>query len=261
MMKAMLATLLCATCMHAVAQKAHFVIGVENIDYYPLHTSARAPGYSGFARDVLDAFAQQHGYVFTYVPLPIQRLLITFLNDATLDFKYPDNPSWQPALRQQVAIRYSMPLVSSEEGALVLPARKGRPLSQLKSIGTVLGFTPAPYLEMINDKTLALTTAANFDGLLRHVLAGHLDAVYINVDVGSYLLTENLNAPNGLVFDAGLPHVRSDFSLSTRRHAHVIVEFDQFLRRQHALIDALRAKYGIGGNRALDAKRLAPSSK
>ncbi len=54
-----------------------------------------------------------------------------------------------------------------------------------------------------------------------------------------------MRLPGGLVFDPGLPHARSDFSLATLRHAEVISEFDTLLRREQPLLQKLRAKYKI----------------
>lgn len=222
-----------------------FTVGVENLQYYPLHTTDRANEYSGYAREVLDAFARQQGYNFLYVPLPINRLYAAFLREQTLDFKYPDHPKWREELRQSLKVSYSGVVVTSEEGAMVLPKNKGRPLSQIHSMGTVLGFTPWPYLPAIESKAIVLTTSNSFDGLLRHALAEHLDAIYINVDVANYLLSTDLKAPGGLLFDPGLPHARSDFRLSTLRHEDVVEQFSQFLLREQALLQQLRAKYKI----------------
>lgn len=227
------------------APARQYTIGVEELQYYPLHTTGRNAAFSGFARDVLDAFAKQQGYTFRYVPLPINRLYVAFLNEKSVDFKYPDNPKWKTEMRAGLKIAYSAPLVTSEEGALVLPNKKGRALHQIKSLGTVLGFTPWPYLPAIERKVLVLTVDSGLDGLLRHAMAGHIDAVYANVDVANYVLAEQLKAPGGLVFDPGLPHARSDFSMSSIRHPQVVTEFDAFLRRAQPLLRQLRGKYKI----------------
>lgn len=228
-----------------VAPRKSYTIGVEDLQYYPLHTTSNDHAFGGFAREVLDMFAKEKGYAFRYVPLPVNRLYVAFLKERTLDFKYPDNPRWRQDLRGAARIRYSATLVASDEGAMVLPQNKGRALRQVKSLGTVLGFTPWPYLPAIDSKAIALSTSSGFEGLLRHALANHLDAVYINVDVANYLLAAELKTPGGLVFDPGLPHARSDFSLSTLRHADVLTEFDAFLRRERPLLQALKLKYGI----------------
>lgn len=222
-----------------------YTIGVEDLKYYPLHTTGSGATFGGFAREVLDLFAKEKGYAFRYVPLPVNRLYVAFLKERTLDFKYPDNPRWKEDVRGATKIHYSATLVTSAEGAMVLPINLGRPLWQIKSLGTVLGFTPWPYLPAINNKAITLSTSSGFEGLLRHALAEHIDAVYINVDVANHLLAEALKMPGGLVFDPGLPHARSDFSLSTLRHPEVLNEFDDFLRRERLQLQRLKRQYGI----------------
>ncbi|NRR30216.1 hypothetical protein HSX11_08435 [Oxalobacteraceae bacterium] len=222
-----------------------YTVGVEDLQYYPLHTISNGNTFGGFAREVLDAFAKDQGYEFRYVPLPVNRLYLAFLKEQSLDFKYPDNPKWKAELRGTAKIRYSAALVTTEEGAMVLPKHKGRSLREVKTLGTVLGFTPWPYLPAIDSKAIALSTGAEFEGLLRHALADHIDAVYVNIDVANYLLAERLNAPAGLLFDPGLPHARSDFSLSTLRHPGLLSEFDAFLQRERLMLQKLRSKYKI----------------
>lgn len=225
---------------------SRYTIGVEKLQYLPLHTVDGNNRYGGYAREVLDAFAAQHGYSFDYVPLPINRLYSRFLLERTLDFKYPDNPQWRPDLRGSLPLNYSNVVVSTEEGAMVLPERRGMPLAALKTLGIVLGFTPWPFKAAIDSQALKVSTSSTTDGLLRLVLAGNLDAAYVNVDVARHMLAGELNAPGGLVFDPGLPHARSDFRLSTLRCKDVIEQFNHFLQQEQGTLQRLRAGYGIG---------------
>ncbi|WP_342118829.1 substrate-binding periplasmic protein [Pseudoduganella sp. OTU4001] len=240
------------SCASAWAQRcetghgARFSVGVEKLQYMPLHTVDGNNRYGGYAREVLDAFAAQHGYTFDYVPLPINRLYSRFLTERTLDFKYPDNPKWREELRGGLPVAYSEVVVSTEEGAMVLPDRRGKPLSALHTLGTVLGFTPWPYQAAIDSRALELTTSNSTDSLLRLGLAGHLDAVYVNVDVANHMLAGELKTAGGLVFDPSLPHARSDFRLSTLRCKQVVEQFNRFLQREQGMLQRLRAGYRIG---------------
>lgn len=225
-----------------------FVVGVESLQYYPLHSLDRNNEFTGFAREVLDAFARRHGYTFRYVPLPINRLYAALLRERTVDFKYPDNPKWREELRTGINLSYSDAVVTTEEGAMVLPRRRGRPLAEFKTLGTALGFTPWPYQEVIDSKAITLTTNPSFEGLLRLALAGHIDAVYVNVDVANHMLDDPLKAPGGLQFDPGLPHARSDFRLSTVRYPAVVQQFSQFLQQERGWLRQLRSRYKIGSD-------------
>ncbi|MCE3263265.1 MAG: amino acid transporter substrate-binding protein [Pseudoduganella sp.] len=248
------------SCVSAWAQRCdaghgrRFSIGVEKLQYLPLHTVDGNNRYGGYAREVLDAFATQHGYTFEYVPLPINRLYSRFLTERSLDFKYPDNPKWREDLRGGLPLVYSEVVVSTEEGAMVRPDQRGRPLAALRTLGTVLGFTPWPYRAAIESRALELTTSNSTDSLLRLGLAGHLDAVYVNVDVANYMLAGELKAAGGLVFDPTLPHARSDFRLSTLRCKAVVEQFNRFLQREQAMLQRLRAGYRIGASLANGGK-------
>ena len=223
---------------------ATFTVGVEDLEYYPPYTMKDGK-YVGFSREVLDAFAVQHGYTFQYVSLPIKRLYSYFLTEQSLDFKYPDNPKWQTEMKKSREVAYSHPLVKVVEGLMVLPEDKGRALSQLKSVETVLGFAPWPYLDLINRGQLRILENAGFQGLLLQVLKRQTDGVYINIIVADNILAYVLKTPKGLVFDPNLPHTESTFSLSTIRHEKTIQKFNSFLLQEKALVNNLREKYKI----------------
>jgi ABC-type amino acid transport substrate-binding protein len=175
----------------------------------------------------------------------INRISSAAVAVASVDFKYPDNPQWKPALKQGVQVAYSVPVIVSEEGAMVSPEKKGAALAQIKTMGTVFGLTAWPYKGVIAAKQVRLVANGSFEGLLRDALAGRLDAVYINVDVANAMLRDVLNSPGQLIFDPGLPYARSDFSLSSVRYPSVIAEFDAFLKNERPLVEKLRKKYQL----------------
>ena len=65
-----------------------FVIGVEDIDYYPLY-AYKDGKYQGVAKDILDKFASSKGYTFEYKPFPVIRLTKYFV-EGQVDLKFPD---------------------------------------------------------------------------------------------------------------------------------------------------------------------------
>ncbi|SFU28056.1 hypothetical protein SAMN05216552_1001171 [Pseudoduganella namucuonensis] len=86
--------------------------------------------------------------------------------------------------------------------------------------------------------------------LPRLALVGHIDAVYVNVDVATHMLANEMRLPGGLRFDPDLPHARCDFRLSTLLHPEVVRQFSQFPRRERSWPRRLRVKYQIGGTGA-----------
>ena len=221
-----------------------YVVGVEQTEYYPVY-SYRNGDYVGYSRELLDAFAAKHGYTFKYVALPIRRLFADFLTKDTLDFKYPDNPIWQGDMKKGLTIAYSKPAFESVEGAMVIAERVGRPLSELKTLGTIRGFTPWPYLDAIKAGTIALEESDDLPGLVQKALLQRLDGIFINQAIADYHVTHELKKPGALVLDKGLPNNDVQYLLSTRKHPDVIKQFDAFLAGETALIASLRKKYNL----------------
>lgn len=221
-----------------------FKIGVEEINYFP-HYMANHGEYTGYARELLDAFAAQNGYKFEYVILPIKRLSATYFDEQLLDFKFPDNPNWMPGLREGKNVYYSDTVISVTEGLMVLPKNKGKGLGAIKNIGTIIGFTPRPYQEQINNGSIKVYENPSFDGLIRQALIGRVDAAYIDIEVGSSILDRTFKLPGQLVFDPDLPHVLSRFSLSSIAHPDVIRQFNDFLTKEKTLQSTLKEKYGM----------------
>lgn len=220
-----------------------YVVGVEALNYYP-HYSNEGGNYSGFAREVLDAFAQSKGYTFEYRALPVARLYESFFNDK-LDFKYPDNPNWQAPKRVGKNISYSAPVAAYTDGVLVLPANLGKGIEQLKTLGTVRDFTPWDYLSRIEQGQLKMQEVNDFKQSLLQGINSRVDGVYMNSDVGRYQLEKVLQQPGALVYDPNLPHSDGHYSLSSSKHPALIEEFNQYLSSHASEVTALKSKYQV----------------
>ncbi|MBD8527807.1 substrate-binding periplasmic protein [Pseudomarimonas arenosa] len=221
-----------------------FTIGVEQSDYYPI-SAYRNGQYQGYARELLDAFAKKHGYEFKYSALPIKRLYADFLTRDELDFKYPDNPHWQPDMKEGINIAYSQSLVDSIEGGMVLAERVGTPLSEYKALGTIRGFTPWPYQDALGGGQLRLEESDDLPTLVQKVLLKRVDVMYINTSIANYHLAEDLKKPGALKFDPALPHAPVQYLMSSRKHPKVIEQFNAFLSEEASLVEQLRRKHKL----------------
>lgn len=222
----------------ACLQAKSFIVGVEDFEYRPLHWVENNE-YTGFNRDVLDAFGREYGHNFSYIHLPVGRLFHDFL-EGDLDFKYPDNPHWSREIKAGKKIVYSSPVSDYVEGVLVVPEKKG---NELEVLGTVLGFTPWPFQNFSDE--LVMVESRNFVGVLKMALSGRSDGAFCNVDVANYYLLGELGVPGGLVFDGSLPHVSGGYSLSSMLYRDIIDDFDVFIKEEHKLIAELKVKYGM----------------
>lgn len=228
----------------ARAGQTTYTVGVEDLEYFPQY-SHKGNEFIGFGRELLDAFAKSKGYKFEYKILPLNRLFLENLKSQSLDFQYPDNSYWEGHLRKGVTVHYSKPVMPFIDGVVVLPANVGRGLKNFKILGTMTGFTPWNYLDLIKDKKVTVFENDGFISLLRQASLKRVDGAYINVEVAKYQLREVLNKPDSLVFDPGLPHTRDFYYFSTVKHPKVIAEFNEFLAREVELYERLRKRLGI----------------
>lgn len=238
---AVLFCLLLVTVAHAGPRT--FVVGVEDQPYLPYFTVVDGE-YQGYARELLEAFAQAKGYQFDFKPLPIKRLRKRFF-EGKLDFKFPDNPLWREKDVVGPAIHFSAPLAAYMDGALVRPMWLGQGMQRIKVLGTQLGFTPVAYQADIDGGQIRLEQVTRIESLLRMAQIGRVDAVYMNPLVARYALRSAGLPEDVVVFDATLPHVSSHYYLASLEHEDVLDELNRFLLEQAELVNQLKRKYGI----------------
>ena len=220
-----------------------FVIGVEDIEYYPIYAK-RDGDYAGFARELFDAFGADSGHTFQYKALPIKRLFSDFLGNK-LDFKFPDNPTWQSDMKTGKAVNYSDAVLEYVDGVLVPPSRLGKGKAELKNLGVVRGFTAWDYLGDINRGDIRVNEGNSLTSLVKMAESQRIDGVYFNVIVARYFLAHTEFKKNALVFDQSLPHTRGQYHLSTLNHPEIIAQFNHFLKNKIALVETMKAKYDV----------------
>ena len=219
------------------------LIGVENQQYLPLYTYEKGI-YQGFARELLDAFAQDRGYRIEYRALPVPRLYASFLA-GELDFKFPDNASWKQDLRAGKQIHYSDPVLAGIDGTSVRPDRIRVAADRVRRLGTMSGFTPWAWMERLRTGSTTLSENTRLDALIHQALAGRVDGVYANVAVINYQLDHVLKRPGALVFNPDLPYSRDNYHLASVKHPQVISEFNAWLKTNRDRVAQLKRKFGV----------------
>jgi hypothetical protein len=130
-----------------VAQADNFVMGVEDINYYPYFdfTSENR----NFTKVLFDQFAKDNGHQISYLPLPIKQFP-KWLFEENIDFKFPDNTRWQETSNiHQLKIHFSDEVVAMTAGTLVLAKNKHKDETFFKNIGTITGFHPTLWVKQI----------------------------------------------------------------------------------------------------------------
>jgi ABC-type amino acid transport substrate-binding protein len=225
------------------APPATYSVGVEDIDYLPV-SAYRDGAWVGVLPELLDAFAADAGIRFEYRPLPVSRLLHSFLN-GQIDFKLPDHPDWQRDRRKGLEIYYSRPLLAFTDGTLVRPAQLGEDQAAIQTLATVIGFTPWAWQEPINQGQVRLRESLDLTSLLRQTLAGRVDAAYASIAVASWQLKHDLDQENALVFDPQLPHASDHYHLSTLKHPAVLRALDLWLEDSAEAVGRIKARWDI----------------
>jgi len=240
--KLLLASMLAALSVSS-AWAGNFTVGAESQDNLPISKGGGGV-YSGYARELLDAFAAKHGHTFTYKPLPVSRLFDEFAVQKSVDFKFPDNAYWAADAKKGIAITYSKGLVAVTEGLLVLPAKKGKQTTVTK-IATLRGFTPFPYLDQIKSKKITVTEVNAAEAAINMAEAGRVDGVYLGVLAANQIMAEGMKKPGVLVLDDTLPKSTNDFSLASISHPEVVKQMDEFLLKEKDMVQKLKAKHKI----------------
>lgn len=235
--------LVCSTALSAES----YVIGVEKLAFAP-HYSIDAQGqYQGFARELFDLFAQKSGVELSYKVLPGDQLLPALLG-GQVDFKYPDSETWAQALKAGKRLSYSQAVVDYVDGVLVAPQRQGQPVAQIKRLAMVNGWTPRGYQERIDAGQIELTYSDDLRQMIRQALRKDTDGAYFNVVVATHYLDNIRARPGALVFDAGLPHNRGSFYLSSLKHPGLLQRFDRFLLDEQKAIAELKSRHRVEAN-------------
>lgn len=243
---AMAGFMLCST---AEAAERRFVIGVEELNYYPTYAVVDG-GFAGAAREILDSFARARGIVFDYRPLPIKRLFAELMAGG-IDLKFPDNPGWSTDVKQGGKVTYSDPIIAFVDGVMVTPSSLGQGADSVKVLGTVAGFTAYAWLDRIGAGKVTLRENPKLDLLLRQATIKRVDGAYVNVAVANHMLDRVLAMPNALAFDPSLPHSRDHYRLSTTTHPDLVAEFNSWQAENMALVGDIkrrfRAEAGVTG--------------
>ncbi|QJB55823.1 transporter substrate-binding domain-containing protein [Pseudodesulfovibrio sp. zrk46] len=236
--------LCCIICMPTTAHSEKwFSIGVEGIDYMP-YFNGKGSEYSGFARELLDAFAKRHDYQFQYTALPVRRLYQEFIETRQLDFKFPDNPHWRVDIKKRTNLRYSSPVCDFVDGILVNKKDLGKGITHLKTLGIIFGFDPSRHLEGLDENQVKLAPNTNIQSMARMTLSERINGFYANIAVANAQLKE-INAQDDILFDKSLPYRKGSYHLSTIKHPEVLKQFNDFLQQEKQLVDSLKEQYGI----------------
>ncbi|WP_293746635.1 hypothetical protein [uncultured Paraglaciecola sp.] len=229
-------------CAGHQAHAGSYVIGVEDIKYYPYFdfTSDKAT----LAKSLLDQFAKDSGHTISYLPLPI-RQFPKWLYKENIDFKFPDNAKWQKQSNvQQLTIHFSEPAVAMTAGTIVLAKNQHKEEDFFKTIGSITGFTPIHWGKQIEQGKVSIYEDSSPKILVKYLANGLIDGLDVDLAVAKDGL-QKLNLQQKLVISEHLPKQDFSYRLSTVKHPEIIKQFNQWLVTRQKYIETLKVEFGI----------------
>ena len=235
--------------------QTEFIIGVEDTKTFPIY-EIRDGEYVGVAREILDLFAKNYGYQFTYTPLPIKRLFYDFLG-GRLDFKFPDNKFWKLGDKKASGKK----ITYNKEGVIfvrdVMLTRKSnlsKDMSYLKTMAIVRGYTPTKFAPLVEKGQLELVEYSSVRAIIISAMTGRVDGAHTWNEIAHYYLAkikkeEWFNKGANQIEMVPDPRFFSQhegvFHLSTIEHSKVIKNFDDFMAKYKSQIMSIKNTYHL----------------
>jgi len=228
-----------------------YVIGIEQIDYYP-HYDFSQRQQRGYFVDLIQLFSDKTGHQFKFMPLPVKRLYQS--SNSGIDFIYPDNPLWEQYKEPGIEKLFSAPVIFTLGSTLVKPELQHISLEQFRSLAVIHGFVPTKWLALKNRYNYRMVDVPDVPSALGLVLKGRLDGANIEFNVAQHYL-RSIAAQDQLVIAEQLPFTQLPFLLSTVKHPKLLSEFNQFLLDNAEQVAALKRKYQLQEQRPAPVAR------
>lgn len=221
------------------------IIGTEDIEYYPHYgkESISSKEFKGFARELFDSFNNTSPIELEYFPQPINRLYYNLIETQNIDFKYPDNPNWNPQSKNNVDVIYSKAIGFYIDGIFVHKENSAWNFDNIKEIGVIRGFTPESILAEISSKNINVKEYSRSVQLIKALDAKRIDAIYLNIDVARYQM--EVLGISSLYFNKKLPYTEGSYHLSTIKYPFIIDRINAFIENNNLLINKIKAKYEL----------------
>jgi hypothetical protein len=237
-------TIACCYCLIGATQAQEYIIGVEDISYYPLYDFAQKPYKESFTKELLSTFFRHQGYQFKFVALPLKRFDKWYTEDA-IDFKFPDNLRWRSEQSKRLNIFYSQPVIHLVAGSFVLKKNKNSARESLANLGTILGFFPTLWYDRIKSGKVELIELTSPYSIVKHLRHGNIDVTNIDKNVINHNLKLLGEESNDIVLNEHIKNESYAYHFSSINHPEIINEFDAFLNENPEVIARIKMKYSI----------------
>ena len=224
--------------------KESLLIGVESVNNPPFHWITKDGEYIGFVRDLMDLFATEIGTDFKYVGMPIKRLF-EGLVQSDIDIKVPDNPLWQPSIKQNTGIQYSAPFLEVHGVVVGFVSASEPSIGKISHISIPLGYTLS-HLDNDQIKDLTIIKTSSVISCINMALSKRTQGCFAGFRAIKYYLQQQFpNQLKNMRVYSDMPPQIGEFRISTSHHVDIINKFDQFLINQEKKILLLKKKHGL----------------
>jgi hypothetical protein len=232
-----------SSCLCWSVQAKTYVIGIEQLDYYP-HYDFKSVQPRGYIFDLIQMYSQWSGDEFVFKALPVKRL---YKDSVELtDFVYPDNKAWQPHLEidPNIIKHYSEPVIYTLGATMVVPKKQQMTLASFKVLANIHGFSPTRWIELKKQHKFQILDVPDAESALGMAIRGRVDAASVEYNVALYHL-DQMKQPKALVMAEHLPFTNLAFHLSSQKHPDQIRRFNKFLIEKRDQIKQLKQRYGL----------------
>lgn len=226
----------------ATEEKKTYVVGSENISYYP-HYDFVNQQRDTYIKALLDKFAESQNIEFVYIALPIKRLHLA-LSQGVIDFAYPDNPKWHANSASQLPKKhYSQALTIAMGSTIVRRINLKRHIDNFRSLAVPYGFSPVHWFDRVKTRKVILVEVKDARAALELVRADRVHGADVEYHVANHIMqTSDID---GLVMDPKLPYDPVGFALSSFEHQHMLLALNDFIQASPQIVNHLKAKFEL----------------
>lgn len=207
--------------------KKIYVIGVENVNNYPLYYIDKNEEFRGIFRELFDDFARSAKLQFIYRPLRRSQIF-KYLYSGKIDLKFPDNPVWSAVEKRQYDIKYSDKIYYYLEGIFVIKENLGKSIDSHKVIGINTDFITWSLVGHVENNDIKILKDSRCSDFIERLLNNNVDGIYCNFFVMRNSLRER-NLEEKILFDFKLPTLDDYYYLSTINYQNLLMKFNSWL--------------------------------
>jgi polar amino acid transport system substrate-binding protein len=236
--------LLCISFITVINTPANaLTLGVETTDYSPYYYLNADQKYQGAARDIFDLFSKSHNLPISYSPMPVPRLFNEFVK-GSIDLKFPDNPLWSASLHSKVKVFYSNSIFNIKESLLVLKKNSDIAKKDIKTVGTILGFSTPGIAKPVANKEFETVKTKEVEQLMHMLASERVQAMYFNESV-ALAVAKRLYPDTQLVEHSLYQPFQYAYHLSSIKHPELINTFNAFLISHAEQVADICNRYGL----------------